>query len=72
MEPTDEYDVETNTVLALAWLYDSGRRGDNNFEVPWNWRVDYEQHTETRRDDDSKPIDGRPNHGRIDEGATPR
>jgi hypothetical protein len=72
MEPTDEYDVETNTVMALAWLYDCGKRGENNFEVPWDWRIAYERNTETRRDDDRESIDGRPNNGRIDEGATSR
>ena len=50
--PTDEHDVETNTVMALAWLYDSGSVGDNNFEVPWNWRLDYEQNQRRRCDDD--------------------
>ena len=72
MEPADEYDVETLTCMALARLYDDPNPKNNNFQVPWDWRIAYEQDTETRRDDDSKSIDGRPNHGRIDEVATSR
>ena len=55
--PTDEYEVETNTALALAWLYDSGKVGENNFEVPWNWRLDYE-HSSKRRYDDQQSTCG--------------
>jgi hypothetical protein len=72
MEPTDEYDVETNTVMALAWLYDCGKRGENNFEVPWDWRIAYEQDERLRKESNPSSTHGDGDGGNVGKEATPR
>lgn len=63
--------IETRTCLALAKLYDEGTPGVNNFEVPWDWRNDYEKCNATKtqvkqQDDKATKGDG----DRTNEGAT--
>ena len=38
-----DIDIEIRTCLALAKLYDDPTPGVNNFDVPWDWRNDYEK-----------------------------
>ena len=66
-----DIDIEIRTCLALAKLYDDPTPGVNNFDVPWDWRNDYEKCNATKaqvkqQDDKATKGDG----DRTNEGTT--